>query len=228
MAYPIEVKIAPKASWFTPVESKAYYGSYARQGVTVHWWGGGEGASSHDAIVNYFMAQGAKGIKSVNYVVSDIKITKMVEPQNVAFCSQSGNPVTISIEFQPTLTDEGYKRGGWLISELEKQFGPQQLYKHSFWFPTSCPGTIDLNRLRAEANKGDDMLNYDQVDSMAHAYLNDSIANNPGLKQYVGKPAGEVIAAFNGAPQRAAYLKYISDLEKDGTVLKPGKYIVVK
>lgn len=64
-------------------------------------------------------------------------------------------------------------------------------------------------------NKGEDVLNYDQVDSMAHAYLNDSIANNKGLEQYVGKPAGEVIAAFNGAPQRAEYLKRIEDLEQN-------------
>lgn len=70
------------------------------------------------------------------------------------------------------------------------------------------------------------LLNYDQVDSMAHAYLNDSIANNAGLKAYIGKPAEEVIAVFNGAPQRAAFLKHIADLEKEAVPLKPGKYIV--
>lgn len=76
---------------------------------------------------------------------------------------------------------------------------------------------LHLSKILVKAGQpleGNDMLNYDQVDSMAHAYLNDSIANNPGLKQYVDKPAGEVIAAFNGAPQRAAYLKHIEDLEK--------------
>lgn len=62
--------------------------------------------------------------------------------------------------------------------------------------------------------KGNNIVNYDQVDSMAHAYLNDSIANNPGLKYYVGQDVGAVIAAFNGAPERAAYLKHIGDLEK--------------
>lgn len=71
---------------------------------------------------------------------------------------------------------------------------------------------------------GEDMLNYDQVDSMAHAYLDDSIANNPGLKQYVGKPAGEVIAAFNGAKQRAAFLKEIEDLRKGQQFEVVGQY----
>lgn len=149
------------------------------------------------------MAQGAKGIKSVNYVVSDIKITKMVEPENVAFCSQSGNPVTVSIEFQPTLTDEGYKRGGWLISELEKKYGKLQLYKHSFWFPTACPGTIDINRLRAEANKGDNMA--DKIDAnlsrvIAHGILgrNGLSGRNYALDGSAGDPwvGGELTAKF--------------------------------
>lgn len=154
MAYTIETKLAPKQSWHTPAEAKAYYGRYARDGITVHWWGGGEQASAHDSIVNYFLAQGKQGIKSVNYVLSDNKITMMVHPDNVAWASQSGNPVTVSIEFQPTLHAEGYKKGGWLIWQLEKRYGKGlKLYPHKYWFPTSCPGTIDLNRLRSEANK---------------------------------------------------------------------------
>src|SRR5215813_8776799 len=107
MFYSIETKIAPKQSWFTPTEAKNYYGRYAREGATIHWWGGGESANQHDNIVDYFIEQGRQAIKSVNYVVSDIKITKMVEPDNVAWASQSGNPTTVSIEFQPTLSAEG-------------------------------------------------------------------------------------------------------------------------
>lgn len=160
MSYPIEIKICSKNGWFTPNEAKNYYGRYARDGITVHWWGGGEAANQHDNIVNYFMAQAEAGNKSVNYVVSDGKITKMVEPDNVAWASQSGNPTTVSIEFQPTLSDEGYKTGGWLIAQLEKQYGKTlQLWPHNHWFATSCPGTIDINRLRSEADKakGGDM-----------------------------------------------------------------------
>ncbi len=154
MAYEIEQKPASKNAWFTPAESNAYYKDrYARNGVTDHWWGGGESAAAHDSIVAYFQKQSLAGVKSVNYVVSDIKITEMVHPDNVAWCSQGGNPTTISIEFQPTLSAEGYKRGGWLIAQLEAKYKkslPQ--FKHSKWFATSCPGTIDLDRLRREAD----------------------------------------------------------------------------
>jgi hypothetical protein len=154
MAYDIEIKLAPKQSWFTSAESNAYYKTrYSREGVACHWWGGNEGADQHDNIVNYFLKQGALGVKSVNYVVSDKKITMMVDPDDVAWCSQGGNPTTISIEHQPTLSDEGYKRSGWLIASLEKRYGHRlSIYPHSKWFATACPGSIDLARLRREAD----------------------------------------------------------------------------
>ena len=146
----IETKLAPKAVWFTPQEARNYYGKYSRDGITIHWWGDGTGADNHDNIVNYFLRR-TDG--SVNYVVSDNKITKMVEPDNVAWTSQSGNATTISIEHQPTLGTEGYKKSGWLVWQLEQRYAKRlQLYPHNHWWNTACPGTIDLNLIRAEAD----------------------------------------------------------------------------
>lgn len=153
-SYPIEVKLASKNGWFTPAEARNYYGRYGRDGITVHWWGDGTGASNHDNIVNYMNNGAAQGAKSVNYVLSDNKITLCVSPDNVAWTSQSGNPTTISVETQPTLGAEGYKKWGWLVDQLEQRYGKSlPLYKHSYWFATACPGTIDLDRIRTEANK---------------------------------------------------------------------------
>lgn len=153
--YPIEVKICSKNGWSTPQEVPGIWGvPYARTGVTIHWWGDGTGADNHDNIVNYFLGQANAGIKSVNYVVSDNKITLMVSPDNVAWCSNGGNPTTVSIEHQPTLGDEGYKKSGWLVAELEGRYGRTlQLFPHNHWTTTECPGSIDLNRIRAEADK---------------------------------------------------------------------------
>lgn len=153
MSFPIEIKQASKNSWFTPDEARAYYGRYSRSEVAVHWWGGNEQESQHDNIVNYFLKQGATGVKSTNYVVSDAKITQMVAPENVAWATQSGNAVSVSIEFEPGLSDQGYKHGGWLIATLEKKFGKMALKPHKAYYATACPGTIDLNRLRQEADK---------------------------------------------------------------------------
>lgn len=152
--YTIEQKPASKNAWFTPTESNNYYKErYSRKYGVPHWWGGGEKADKHDAIVAYFLRQSQAGVKSVNFVVSDIKITEMVHPDNVAWCQQNGNPVGISFEFQPTLSDPGYKRGGWLIATLEKKYGHiLDLKGHNYWFATQCPGTIDIARLRREAD----------------------------------------------------------------------------
>lgn len=152
--YDIEIKPAPKQSWFTPAEARNYYGRYDRSGITIHWWGGGETADKHDSIVNYFLAQGAAGVKSVNYVLSDNKITLMVNPDDVAWASQSGNPTTVSVEIQPTLGTEGYKKAGWLIWQIRQRYGRSMpLYPHKYWFQTECPGTLSLDRMEQEAQK---------------------------------------------------------------------------
>lgn len=152
--YNIEQKIASKNGWFTPAEARAYYGRYDRHGITWHWWGDGTGASNHDNIVNYINNGAANGQKSVNYVLSDNKITLLVGPDNVAWTSQSGNATTISVELQPTLGAEGYKKAGWLASELAGRYGGDRAYyPHNYWFSTACPGTISLDRIRQEEDK---------------------------------------------------------------------------
>lgn len=153
--YPVEVKLASTNGYFTPEQSNGYYKTrYERAGITVHWWGDGTGAGNHDNIVNYMNNQSAQGNKSVNYVLSDNKITLCVSPDNVAFASQTGNPTTISVETQPTLGDEGYKKWGWLVDQLQQRYGHRlPLYPHSHWWQTACPGSINLDRIRAEADK---------------------------------------------------------------------------
>lgn len=153
-SYSIEIKPASKNGWFTPTEARSYYGRYDRSGLTVHWWGDGTGASNHDNIVNYMLNGASQGVKSVNYVLSDNKITLLVNPDDVAWASQSGNATTVSVEFQPTLGAEGYKKGGWLIDQLEQRYSRSlQLLPHSYWFQTACPGSINIGALRAEADK---------------------------------------------------------------------------
>ncbi len=67
-------------------------------------------------------------------------------------------------------------------------------------------------RLKSYNEKGDNVSTIatkDMVDSLAHAYLDDSLATNPGLSYYVGQPVENVITAFNGSEQRAKYLKHL-------------------
>jgi hypothetical protein len=159
MSYNIEVRLA-RNGFHTPAEARAYYGKYSRSGLTVHWWNTPQNVrdSDHDNIANYMLGRAAKDEASVNYVLSNSKITLLVNPDNVAWASQSGNPTTVSVEFSPHLNAEGYKKAGWLINEL---FNPKtgrykispRLWKHSDWIKTQCPGTLDVNRMKNEANK---------------------------------------------------------------------------
>ena len=154
MSYPIDIRIVSKNGWFTPDEAKAYYGRYDRHGITWHWWGGGEPASAHDSIANYLASAATNGTTSSNYVLSDIKISLLVGPDNVAFASQRGNPTTVSVELQPTLGAEGYKKAGWLARELGDRYGGDRAYyPHNYWNSTQCPGTISLDRIRQEEDK---------------------------------------------------------------------------
>jgi len=156
MSYPIEIRLADKRGWHTPAEAKAFYKKYSRDGITIHWWNTPNLVkdSDHNNIANYILGKAQRAQGSVNYVLSNNKITLLVNPDNVAWASQNGNPTTVSVEFSPHLNAEGYKKAGWLINELEGRYGKVlKLYKHSFWFSTACPGTLDLNRMRAEADK---------------------------------------------------------------------------
>lgn len=102
-----------------------------------------------------------KGTGSVNYVLSNNKISLLVGPDNVAWASQAGNPTTISIECSPHLNAEGYKKLGWLINEL---FNPVNgrykkkpgYWKHSDWFQTACPGTISMDEIKKSVAKWED------------------------------------------------------------------------
>lgn len=153
-SYGIEFKIASKNGWDTPTEAKARYGRYSRDGLTVHWWNTPELAGTHDGTVAYILRQAAAGNMSVNYVVSDSKITLVVGPDNVAWHATKGNPTTVGVEFDPRLGAEGYKKAGWLLDQLEQRWGKTlKLYKHSDWSSTACPGTLDLAKIRAEATK---------------------------------------------------------------------------
>lgn len=157
-SYAVNIKIVSKNGYHTPAEARAYYKKYSRDGITWHWWNTpdkvADTLTGHNNIVNYITNKAKAGTGSVNYVASRFAIDLLVNPDNVAWASQSGNPTTVSVECSPHLSDEAYKRYGWLADQLEQRYGKTlKFYKHSDWYSTSCPGNLDLNRIRQEANK---------------------------------------------------------------------------
>jgi len=163
MGYPIEIRLAPKQGFHTPAEAKKHYGRYSRDGVTIHWWNLPSLVTDadHDNITNYILGKAQRGIGSVGYVVSNKKITLVVNAKNVSWASQKGNPTTVAIECSPHLNAEGYKKLGWLINEL---FNPTNglfrkkpgYWKHSDWYETACPGTISMTKIKASVKRWED------------------------------------------------------------------------
>lgn len=158
-SYAVEVKLASKAGWFTPAEARNYYGKYSRDGVTYHWWNSpdriGGSAADHDSIVNYLNGRAAAGqAPTVNYVLSEPKLTFCIAPENVAWTSSAGNPTTIGVECTPHFTDGFYKKAGWLHDQLEQRFGKRlAIYVHFEWQPGTACSPMDKGRIRHEADK---------------------------------------------------------------------------
>jgi hypothetical protein len=158
-SYAIEVKWASKAGWFTPTEARNYYGKYSRDGVTYHWWNSpdriGGGVGDHDSIVNYLNGRAAQGqAPTVNYVLSEPKLTLCIAPENVAWTSSAGNPTTIGVECSPHWTDGFYRKAGWLHDQLEQRFGKQlAIYVHYEWQPGTQCSPMNKSRIRQEADR---------------------------------------------------------------------------
>jgi hypothetical protein len=158
-SYAIETQFASKAGYFTPTEARNYYGKYSRDGVTYHWWNSpdkiGGSAADHDSIVNYLNGRAAAGqAPTVNYVLSEPKLTLCIAPENVAWTSSAGNPTTIGVECTPQWTDGFYKKAGWLHSQLEGRFGKRlAIYVHYEWQPGTACSPMDKGRIRNEADK---------------------------------------------------------------------------
>lgn len=157
-SYAIEMKLASSAGYFTPAQARNYYGKYSRDGVTYHWWNSpdkiGGSAKDHDSIVNYLNGRAAQGqAPTVNYVLSEPKLTYCISPDNVAWTSSNGNPTTIGVECSPHFTDAFYKKAGWLHDQLEQRYGKRlAIYVHFEWQPGTACSPINKSRIRQEAD----------------------------------------------------------------------------
>ena len=155
-SYEIEIRQASKNGYYTPEESnRAYALKYDRTTLIAHWWGAPGTTGNHDQTVNYILGQAQGGNMSVNYVVSDGKITMVVPPDMVSWgAGPKGNPIGVNVEHDPNLGAEGYKKAGWLLDQLEQRFNRSlSVTRHSDYMQTQCCGHIDPNRIRAEADK---------------------------------------------------------------------------
>lgn len=131
---------------FTPSQTLNWYKrSRDIKTIVIHWWNSPDKAGTFDQTVNYL--KGANDT-SIHFVVSDTRITQMVNLNNTAFHAMGANPISIGIEVDPRTPGKTLETTGALvrfIRELLKKDLP--LSRHSDHVQTACPGTINLNQI---------------------------------------------------------------------------------
>lgn len=128
-----------------------YYGvPYAPVESHWHWWGEPGKAGSHDGNVNHL--KNTKDL-SVNFVLSENRITLMTPIEYNALTTGRRNPYGWKIENDPTLSEQQYKTMGYLLYIVEKR-NPGLLNKplrlHKEFQATSCSG-VDRPKVRTYA-----------------------------------------------------------------------------
>lgn len=129
-----------------------YYGKpYNPVESHLHWWGEPGKAGTHDGNVSYI--RNTKDL-SVNFVVSENRVTLMVPLNKLALTTGQRNPFAWKSENDPTLTEQQYKTMGYLhyiVEKLNPVLKNEPLRLHKEFYATSC-SAIDKAKVRAYAD----------------------------------------------------------------------------
>ena len=160
MAYSVQTAQAPKSNWSYAAETQGIWGKPRTfDGIAIHHWDDPnvvvKNKTQVDNIVNHFMNPNLA--VSPHYVLglqdSQIKIVNMVPEADAAWCTNSGNPMTVAIEIDSRCelggsdADKIYDALGWLIANIRTRHACPNLWPHNKFANTSCPGIIDFGRI---------------------------------------------------------------------------------
>lgn len=123
------------------------------KGIVYHWWGDPSAGSTFEGVCNYLCR--SNGMSSAHTVGEAGRIAWLVNAEDAAWLAGSpvGNADCIGYECNPRLSDGDYETMGEFHYECEKHYGRTlELHHHYEFMSTSC-SPIDLNRIRAIANR---------------------------------------------------------------------------
>lgn len=149
--------------WLGPVPTTNF--SQGRSGnpislIVDHWM-----AATFDSALAHFMVPGIQ--VSAHYLVSQTgRIVQVVRDEDTAYHAGTwpANQMSIGIEHEasPTVLPSSalYAASGWLHHKLSLDYGlhlvvGETVEPHRNIVPTACPGTLDLDRIVAEAGGGE-------------------------------------------------------------------------
>jgi hypothetical protein len=131
-----------------------WIGGNRMEAIVIHWWNDPSKNTTLDGVVSWFLNPTSQ--VSAHYVVSGDTVVQMVEETDQAWHAMQANQFTIGIEVDPNTPGNTYKTLGELVRSIRSRRGNIPLKRHSDYVNTTCPGTIDLNRIERES-KGDVM-----------------------------------------------------------------------
>lgn len=134
-------------------DAARYYGArYQPIESHTHWWNQPGQGGTHDGNVSHIRQTADL---SVNYVVSQNRITLMVPLNKIALTTGARNPYAWKSENDPTLTEQQYKTMGYLhyiVEKLNPGLAGEPIRRHKEFMATSC-SEIDTAKVRAYAQK---------------------------------------------------------------------------
>lgn len=134
-------------------DAAKYYGTeYDPIESHTHWWGLPGQSGTHDGNVTYIKG---KADLSVNYVVSENRVTLMVPLNKIALTTGKRNPFAWKSENDPALTEQQYVTMGflhYLVEKLNPKLKGEAIRLHKEFYDTTC-SQIDPAKVRSIANK---------------------------------------------------------------------------
>ncbi len=135
--------------------------------IVVHWWDLPEKKPSLMGTVNWLCNPAAQ--VSAHYVVSGTTVYNLVKETDVAWHARDANSFSIGIEVDPNTPPGTYETVSQLCREIAARHLmslPWAIKPHREYVNTSCPGTLDLERIKRGtqgAQGGADDMTFDQV-----------------------------------------------------------------
>lgn len=160
-------------------------GNWDKDMIVLHWWDNPAKRPSYSGVLSWFKMKQAQ--VSAHYVVEAGRFTQMVLEKDMAWHAGNGaiNRRSIGIEVNPRLSDGDYAATAYLVADIWKRRGKLPLHRHREFTGTSCPGTLDVARVKREAE----------------AILNGGTAKPSTPKPATSKPAQPV--SSKGGPRAA-------------------------
>lgn len=136
--------------YFTPAQTLDWYKRGRNiQTIVIHWWNTPEKAGTFDQTINYLKQANDT---SIHFIVSDTRITQMVNLNNTAFHAMGANPISVGIEVDPKVPGRTYETTGALVRFIREILNSDlPLSKHSDHVSTSCPGTLNVGLIESWA-----------------------------------------------------------------------------